>query len=142
MSTFIDGNLDPATALHLLTMQDAAYRGMADNWPKPRWCKFLADGSDIFVMVWLNKACAERFYAHCDPRKLLGHCDRSCWNDECSARYAKTDREAVARVGEIIESFEPIQGNGEVRVTKFAFRPDPNNNTLKGVFVYGECPDE
>jgi len=140
MSTFIDGNLDPATALHLLTMQDSAYRGMADNWPKPRWCKFLPDGDDIFIMVWMNRACAEQFYTNCSPYRVIGHCDRVCWNDECAARYAKTDREAVEQAGKILECFEPIQGNGEVRVTKFAFRAD--NNNLKGWFVYGECPDK
>jgi hypothetical protein len=141
MSTFIDGNLDPATALHLLTMQDAAYRGMADNWPKPRWCKFLPDGDSIFIMVWMNRACAERFYGHCSPYRVIGHCDRVCWNDECAGRYAATDRAAVERAGEIIECREPVQGNGEVRVIKFAFRAE-NEQRLRGWFVYGECPDE
>ena len=68
MSTFIDGNLDRTRALYLLTMQDVAYRGMADAWPKPRWCKFRSDADNIFLLVWMNKACADRFYTHCDPR--------------------------------------------------------------------------
>lgn len=138
MSTFIDGTLDRNRALYLLTMQDFAYRGMSDNWPKPRWVKFKGDGDCVFIMVWLNKACAEKFYP--DPYKIIGHCDRACWNDECAAQYAKTDHEAVARAGEIVESHEPIQGNGTVRVLKFAFRADTDD--LKGWFVYGECPDE
>lgn len=139
MSTFIDGGLDRNRALYLLTMQDFAYRGMADNWPKPRWCKFRGDGDSVFIMVWMNRACADRFYGHCSPYAVIGHCDRVCWNDDCAARYAATDRLAVERVGEIIESFEPVQGNGEVRVLKFAFRAD--NEQLKGWFVYGECPE-
>ena len=138
MSTFIHGDLDPARALHLLTMQDIAYRGMADNWPKPRWCKFLADGDFVFIMVWLNRACSDRFYP--DPYRIIGHCDRACWNDEHAASYAKTDRLAVERAGEIVECMEPVQGNGEVRVLKFAFRIDTEQ--LKGWFVYGECLDE
>ena len=140
MSTFISGDLDPSRAFYLLKMQDYAYRGMADNWPKPRWCKYLADGDHVFVMVWMNKACADRFYTHCSPYKVIGHCDRACWNDDCAAQYAKTDHEAVAKTGELLELWEPIQGNGKVRVIKFAFRVDTSD--LKGWFVYGECPDE
>jgi hypothetical protein len=136
VSTFIDGNLDRTRALSLLTMQDVAYRGMADNWPKPRWCKFLGDGDSVFIMVWMNRACAERFYTGCSPHKVIGHCDRVCWSDEHAAQYAKTDREAAARLGEVIESMEPVEGNGEVRVLKFAFRVDTPD--LSGVFVYGE----
>ena len=138
MSTFIDGNLDRNRALYLLTMQDYAYRGMADNWPKPRWCKFLGDGDSVFVMVWLNKACADRFYGG-DGYSMIGHCDRKVWGDAVSAHYAKTDRLAVERAGEILECFEPIEGNGNIRVLKFAFRAD--NEQLKGWFVYGECPE-
>lgn len=139
MSTFIDGSLDRNRALYLLTMQDAAYRGMADNWPKPRWCKFLGDGDSVFLMTWMNRACAERFYGPCSPHRVIGHCDRVCWDDEHAAHYAKTDHEAVMRAGEIIEVFEPVQGNGEIRVLKFAFRVDTPE--LRGWFVYGEAPD-
>lgn len=139
MSTFIHGDLDRNRALYLLTMQDAAYRGMADAWPKPRWCKFKADGDSVFVMVWMNKVCAERFYSQCSPYRVIGHCDRVCWSDEASAQYARTDQEAVDRAGEIIECREPIDGNGTVRVLKFAFRTETDN--LRGWFVYGECPD-
>ena len=140
MSTFIDGNLDRNRALYLLTMQDAAYRGMADNWPAPRWCKFLGDGDHVLLMVWMNRACAERFYPHVAPQRVIGHCDRVCWDDSHSAQYAKTDREAIERAGEIIEVDEPVQGNGTVRVLKFAFRVDTEQ--LRGWFVYGECPDD
>ena len=139
MSTFIDGSLDRTRALYLLTMQDAAYRGMADHWPKPRWCKYRADGDEVFLMVWMNKACSERFYRGVDPRRVIGHCDRIAFSDEAAAHYADTDREAIARAGEIVESWEPTNG-GDVRVRKFAFRaagPD-----LAGWFVYGESPDE
>ncbi len=138
MSTFIDGNLDRPRALYLLTMQDAAYRGMADAWPRPRWCKYRADSDHVFLLVWMNKACAERFYSRCDPRKVVGHCDRICWPDDHASRYAKTDEEAVERAGEIIESWEPTE-EGEVRVKKFAFRA---GGDLAGWFVYGEVPDE
>jgi hypothetical protein len=139
VSTFIDGNLDRNRALYLLSMQDAAYRGMADAWPKPRWCKFRSDADNIFLLVWMNKACADRFYTHCDPRCVIGHCDRVCWSDERAARYATTDEESVRRAGDIVECHEPTDV-GEVRAIKFAFRaagPD-----LFGWFVYGECPDE
>jgi hypothetical protein len=139
LSTFIDGNLDRSRALYLLVMQDAAYRGMADNWPRPRWCKFRSDSDHLFVLAWMNRACADRFYTHCDPRRVIGHCDRVCWSDENSAKYAATDEEAVRRAGEIVECHEPTQ-NGLVRVTKFAFRS--NSPDLSGWFVYGECPDE
>ena len=139
MSTFIDGRLDPARAFYLLKMQDYAYRGMADNWPQPRWCKFKADGDSVFVMTWMNKACAEQFYSHCPPQRVIGHCDRICWDDEHAAHYAKTDQEAVDCAGKILETREPIQGNGEVRVLKFAFRVE--DEQLRGWFVYGECPD-
>ena len=139
MSTFIDGNLDRNRALYLLTMQDAAYRGMADHWPKPRWAKFLADGDSILVMVWMNASCARQFYRHCSPHKVIGHCDRICWGDEYAAHYAQTDEEAVAKAGQIIECLEPVQGNGSVRVLKLAFRTE--NEQIKGWFVYGECPD-
>lgn len=138
MSTFIDGELDPARAFHLLKMQDFAQRGMADHWPKARWVKFLPDGDFVFIMVWMNKACAEQFYKG-NGWRVIGHCDRVCWDDAHAACYAKTDREAVGRAGEIIESQEPIQGNGDIRVLKFAYRID--NEQLKGWFVYGECPD-
>jgi hypothetical protein len=139
VSTFIDGNLDPSRALHLLTMQDAAYRGMADNWPFPRWCKFLPDGDFVFVMVWMNKACAERFYSQCSPYRVIGHCDRVCFGDQEAAHYAETDREAITRAGEIIHVIEPLSGGGEVHVRKLAFRIE--NDNIKGWFVYGECPD-
>jgi hypothetical protein len=139
LSTFIDGSLDRNRALYLLTMQDAAYRGMADNWPQPRWCKYLGDGDHIAIMVWMNRACADQFYANCSPYRVIGHCDRVCWDDGHAAHYAATDREAIERAGEIVESSEPVQGNGTVRVRKFAFRID--NDQLKGWFVYGECPD-
>lgn len=140
MSTFIDGNLDRNRALYLLTMQDAAYRGMADAWPKPRWCKFKADSDGLFIMVWMNKACAERFYARCSPYRVIGHCDRVCWSDEASAHYAVTDHAAVEQAGQILECHEPIDNNGTVRVLKLAFRS--NSEQLAGWFVYGECPDE
>lgn len=140
MSTFIDGSLDPARAFYLLRMQDYACRGMADNWPKPRWCKFLGDGDHVFVMTWMNKACAEAFYKHCPPQRVIGHCDRVCWDDAHAASYAKTDFEAIERAGEIVESWEPIQGNGEVQVFKFAFRVDTPD--LRGWFVYGEVTGE
>jgi hypothetical protein len=139
VSTFIDGSLDPARALYLLTMQDICYRGMADSWPKARWIKFRADGDHVFIMVWMNRACSETFYAHVDPRRCIGHCDRVCWDDGHSARYAETDELAVERAGEVIETFEPVQGNGEIRVHKFAYRID--NEQLRGWCVYGECPD-
>jgi hypothetical protein len=139
VSTFIDGRLDPSRALYLLTMQDVAYRGMADNWPKPRWCKFRADDDFAFIMVWLNRACADRFYSHCDPRRVIGHCDRACWGDVVSERYLASDQRAIDHAGEIIETAEPVEGNGEVRVVKFAFRVD---TPVRGWFVYGECPDE
>lgn len=132
--------MDRNRALYLLTMQDAAYRGMADHWPKPRWCKFRADGDSVFVLTWMNKACADRFYPEIDPRRAIGHCDRIVWSDLSSAHYAQTDREAVERAGEIVECDEPIDGNGTVRVLKFAFRSNAEN--LSGWFVYGECPDE
>ena len=140
MSTFIDGNLDRARALYLLTMQDAAYRGMADNWPKPRWCKFKSDDDHVFLLAWMNRACAERFYRGKDPRRCIGHCDRVCWSDESSERYAVTDQAAVEQAGQLLECWEPIDGNGQVRVIKFAFRSD--SPELRGWFVYGECPDE
>ena len=139
MSTFIDGTLDRNRALYLLTMQDFAYRGMADNWPKPRWCKYLGDGDHVLLMVWMNKACAERFYTHCSPYKVIGHCDRVCWPDPDAARYAETDMWAIGKAGELLEVWEPVQGGEPVRVIKFAFRAD--NEQLKGWFVYGECPD-
>lgn len=139
MSTFIDGSLDRNRALYLLTMQDAAYRGMADNWPKPRWCKFLGDGDSVLVMTWMNRACADRFYGG-NGYSMIGHCDRKAWNDTVSAHYAQTDREAIEKAGQIIECHEPVQGNGLVRVMKFAFRIE--NEQLSGWFVYGECPDE
>ena len=140
MSTFIDGSLDRNRALYLLTMQDAAYRGMADSWPQPRWCKFLGDGDSVFIMVWMNRACSEQFYTSCSPYKVIGHCDRVCWDDAHAAHYAETDRAAIERPGEIIECLEPVQGNGIVRVRKFSFRIE--NEQLKGWFVYGECPDK
>lgn len=140
MSTFIDGNLDPARAYYLLQMQDYAYRGMADNWPMPRWCKFLSDGDHVLTMVWMNKACADQFYSHCSPQRVIGHCDRVCWDDAHAAQYARTDFEAIARPGEVIESWEPIQGNGEVKVVKFAFRAETPE--LRGWFVYGEVQNE
>jgi hypothetical protein len=87
----------------------------------------------------MNKACAEQFYANCSPYKVIGHCDRVCWDDCHAASYAENDRAAIERAGEIVESFEHVQGNGSVRVTKFAFRID--NEQIKGWFVYGECPD-
>ena len=142
MSTFIDGSLDRNRALYLLTMQDAAYRAMADAWPKPRWVKYRADDDHVFLMVWMNRACAERFYTQCDPRRVIGHCDRVCWDDAHSAHYAETDAEAVKRAGEIIETHEPIQGNGTVRVLKLAIRTDNQETGLRGWFVYGECPDD
>lgn len=138
MSTFIDGSLDPARAYHLLRMQDFAQRGLADHWPHARWIKFLPDGDHILVMVCMNKACADRFY-HGDGWRMIGHCDRAAWSDEYAAHYAKTDREAIARAGEMVECLEPVQGNGNVRVRKFAYRID--NEEVKGWFVYGECPD-
>lgn len=138
MSTFIDGSLDRNRALYLLTMQDVAYRAMADQWPRPRWCKFRADGDHVFIMVWLNRACAERFYP--DPYRVIGHCDRACWNDECSSAYARSDEEAVSRAGEILETQEPLQSGGSIKVLKFAFRVE--SDELSGWFVYGECPDE
>ncbi len=138
MRTFIDGSLDRNRALYLLTMQDEAYRGMADNWPHPRWCKYRADSDEIFVMVWMNRACANEFYAHCDPRKVIGHCDRLCFPDPNAANFARTDQEAVDRAGEVLESFEPVPGREPVRVLKLAFRA--NNQQLAGWFVYGECP--
>lgn len=137
MSTFIDGGLDRNRALYLLTMQDVAYRGMADNWPRPRWCKFRADGDFVFVMVWMNRACSDRFYP--DPYRVIGHCDRACWNDDVSAQYAMTDRRAVDEAGQIIEVWEPLQSGGSIRVLKFAFRVDTDD--LRGWFVYGECPE-
>jgi hypothetical protein len=137
MSTFIDGNMDRDRALFLLTRQDIAYRGMADHWPKPRWCKFVSDADPIVVMVWMNRACSERFYSHCDPRRVIGHCDRAVWGDGCAARYAATDRQAVEQAGEILECMEPVEGRGEARVLKFAWRDEQQ----KGFFIYGECPD-
>ena len=137
MSTFIDGNLDRARALYLLTMQDASQRGLADHWPYARWCKFKSDSDVIFVMVWMNKACSEQFYPNCPATRVIGHCDRMCHADHLAEHYQATDEEAVERAGEIIETLEPIQGNGDVRVRKFAFRAD--NDQLKGWFVYGEC---
>jgi hypothetical protein len=138
MTTFIDGKLDRNRALYLLTMQDAAYRAIAEAWPKPRWCKYLADGDSIFVMVWLNLACAETFYRHCDPRRVIGHCDRMCFADADAAQCARNDFEAVASPGKIMEFFEPFGGQEPVRVQKLAFRVE--NEQLAGWFVYGECP--
>jgi hypothetical protein len=138
VSTFIDGKLDRNRALYLLTMQDAAQRGMTDHWPKARWCKFLGDGDSVLVMTWMNKACAEQFYTKCSPLKVIGHCDRVCFSDMAAASYAKTDREAIERAGEIIEVFEPVEGGDPVRVLKLAFRVDSPG--LSGWFVYGECP--
>lgn len=140
MSTFIHGDLDRNRALYLLTMQDFAYRGMADAWPRARWCKFQGDGDSVAIMVWMNKACAERFYTHASPYRVIGHCDRLVWDDKHAAHYAETDREAITRAGELVESFEPVPGTKPVRVIKFAFRAD--NEQLKGWFVYGECPDD
>lgn len=136
MSTFIDGSLDRTRALYLLTMQDAAYRAMADHWPRPRWVKYKADGDNILVMVWLNRACAETFGI--DPYKLIGHCDRACFNDEMSSCYARTDHEAIACAGQILECTLPDPRGGEVRALKLAIRID--NKELQGWFVYGECP--
>lgn len=139
MSTYIHADLDRNRALYLLTMQDAAYRAMADAWPRPRWCKWLGDGDSILLMVWMNRACAEQFYAHCSPYRVIGHCDRVCWDDESASHYAKTDMEAIERAGEIVESLEPVPGREPVRVCKYAIRID--NEQLKGWFVYGECPN-
>ena len=137
MSTFIDGNLDRARALYLLTMQDAATRGLSDHWPRARWCKFRGDDDGVYIMVFMNRTCAERFYSGCSPYRVIGHCDRQCHSDEMAAHYAATDREAVERAGEIVECDEPVEGGGTVRVLKFAFRVD--SDALKGWFVYGEC---
>ena len=89
-------------------------------------------------MVWMNRACADRFYRNCSPYKVIGHCDRVCWSDEQAAHYAETDRAAIKRPGEIMETFEPTE-EGPARVLKFAFRVE--NEQLKGWYVYGECPD-
>jgi hypothetical protein len=140
MSTFIDGNLDPSRAYYLLKLQDAAQRGMANNWPQPRWVKYRADDDFVFVMAWMNRACADRFYPNVSPQRVIGHCDRSCHTDERAARYAITDQQAVDRPGLIVECDEPDPNGGTVRVLKFAYRV--NADGLLGWFVYGECPDE
>lgn len=135
MSTFIDGSLDRNRALYLLTMQDAALRGMAENWPEPRWVKFRADGDHVFVMVWLNRAYVERFKV--DGHKYIGHCDRVAWPDDVAAHFTRNDEAAVERPGEVIEDVEPLPGMPGVRVRKLAFRI--NNSNLRGWAVYGEC---
>jgi hypothetical protein len=140
MSTFIDGDLDPARAYYLLKMQDAAQRGFADAWHQPRWIKFRADGDFVFMMIWMNRACADRFYGQCPPQRVIGHCDRACHSDERSAHYALTDQKAVDRSGQVIDCDEPDPNGGTVRVRKFAYRVDSDG--LRGWFVYGECPDE
>lgn len=137
MSTFIDGRMDRARAQYLLTMQDECTRGLANNWPRPRWIKFMSDGDGVFVMSWMNKACADKFYP--DPYKAIGHCDRICHSDERAAHYEKTDREAIERAGEVIVCDEPLPDGGAVRVHKLAYRID--NNNAKGWAVYGECTD-
>ena len=138
MSTFIDGTLDRARAQYLLTMQDECIRGMADNWPKPRWIKFMGDGDHVLIMVWMNKACADRFYP--DPYRAIGHCDRLAHSDERAAHYADTDMQAIRQSGRILVCDEPDPNGGTVRVHKLAYRID--NNNLNGWAVYGECPDE
>ena len=137
MSTFIDGKLDRNRAQYLLTMQDEVIRGMADNWPKPRWIKFLSDGDGVLLMVWMNRACANRFYP--DPYKAIGHCDRICHSDDAARHYAQTDHAAIEQAGTVLVCDEPDPNGGTVRVHKLAYRID--NNNLKGWAVYGECPD-
>jgi hypothetical protein len=139
MTTFIDGSLDRPRALFLLTLQDAAQRGMGDHWPKPRWIKFLPDGDSILVMVWMNNATAENYYTHTDPRRVIGHCDRVAFPDNLAAEYARQDFAAIAEPGRVHESFAPVQDGRTVRVLRFAYRVDTEQ--FAGFFCYGECPD-
>ena len=137
MSTFIDGNLDRATAQYLLTMQDECIRALADNWPKPRWIKFQGDGTAIAIMVWMNRACAERFYPN--PYAAIGHCDRIAHPDDRAAHYAESDRRAIEQAGTILVCDEPDPNGGVVRIHKMAYRLNTNNHN--GWVIYGECPE-
>ena len=140
MSTFIDGNLDRSRALYLLTMQDAALRGMAETFPEPRWIKFWHDGDALATMVWMNQAYAHTFGL--DGYRYIGHCDRIAWPDDVAAEFARNDRAAIDHPNTIMTAREPTpRGPSPFTVVrKFAFRVDTDD--LHGWAVYGECSAE
>lgn len=137
MSTFIDGNLDRARALYLLTMQDSVLRGMAEQFPEPRWIKFWHDGDDIPVFVWLNHAYAKTYGL--DGYRLIGHCDRMAWPDAVATEFDANDRRAIEQAGTVLVCRERTPGGPSEHVIsrKFAFRIETEE--LRGWAIYGEC---
>ena len=121
-------------------MQDTCLRGMAENFPEPRWIKFWHDGDSVATMVWMNHAYVRTYGL--DGHRYIGHCDRMFWPDAVAEDFARNDRAAIEQPLTIITAREPTpRGSSPFCVSrKFAYRVDTDD--LKGWAIYGECTVE